>query len=63
MEEEVGKVLDFRKKKARSPVDWKIRYEIRKTPKKPFPKHKIVFWIKFVIYIAMVTYFLRQCGV
>jgi len=61
MEDEPGKVLKFRKKRSSKPVHWKVTYEVRKNPKRRVSKDKVIFWIKFVLYIAMVSYVLRQC--
>ncbi len=55
---------DFqKKKKAQKPLDWKITYQIQNvSPKKKIPNTKLLFWIKFVAYIALVSYGLKQCG-
>ena len=57
-------VIDIRKKKtAPKKLDWKITYEVHRKPQKRFSKNKVLFWIKFSVYILLVSYLLSQCGI
>lgn len=64
MEDDPKNVIDIRKKKvSQKPLNWKITYELHRKPTKRFPKDKVLFWIKFVVYILLVSLVLRQCGI
>ncbi len=59
MEDDPRKIIEFRKKK--KPAEWKIQYQVQR--KKNFRKDKMIFWIKFLVYLGLVSYVLQQCGI
>ncbi len=65
-----GKVIAFERSKRQGasknePLNWKIRYQIQSPPaskKQKSSREQLWFWAKFVAYICLVTYGLKQCG-